>query len=156
MKLQEIKKSLNDVFVLVDKDTEKERYCFNDEIIKKENANYPIYEAISNAMHESDLTFNFRYQIATKAVDILADLEDWENDDAITESVDSSVPIYTSELMEIYQSNNWAVDEAAKEMGGGEDSTQNAQYGWYNQINQMAAVIKNNLLALIEEDTKNE
>jgi hypothetical protein len=151
-KLNDIKQVLNNIFVLVDKDTKDERYCFMQEIMNKEDKNYPIYRAISEAQYKSGLTFDFSYEIAVKAVDILSELEDWDDDAIITEAVDSSVPIYTNELMKIYQGNSWAVDEAVDNIGGsGEDSEQRAKYGWYEQIEQMTEAIKANLLELVDD-----
>ena len=78
---------------------------------------------------------------------------DWDNDDAITESVDQAVPIYTNEVMSIYANNHWAVDEAVNNIGGsGAESDQRAKYGWYEQIQQMTEAIKTNLLKLVEDD----
>src|SRR3990167_4708116 len=148
--LKNIKDYLPQVFILKDKDTPTERLVFNSEFMDKNNLGTPldetkhaIYQAISEAQRKSNLSFNFSYEIANKAVDILSDLEDWNDDDAITEGVDSSVPVYTNQVMEIYKSDSWAVDEAVNNIGGsGADSEQRAKYGWYEQIQQMAGAIK--------------
>ena len=152
MELKNIKEYLPKVFEIVDKDQNTERIVFNSDVMSKENINYPIYRAISDAQHDSGLSFNFSYEIASRAVDILSEIDDWNDDDAVTEAVDSSVPIYNNVLMKIYQSDHWAVDEAVKEMGIGDDSIKNAQYGWYMQIEQMTEAIKSNLLELVEAE----
>ena len=152
--LNEIQEALNDVFVLVDKDKPTERFCFSNEYMKTENTvPYSIYQAISDVQQASGLSFDFSYVIAKKAVDILAELEDWDNDDAIAEAVDGSVPIYTNELMTIYAHNGWAVDEAEAELGfGGDTSMDRAKGGWYLQIQQMTQAIKTNLLKLVGDE----
>lgn len=147
-KLNDIKKALDDVFVA--RNNGLEGSCFNSEYMKSESEHYGIYKAISKAQHDSNLSFEFSYIIAGLAVDILKDV-DWSDDDEITSLVDTSVPIYTNELMEIYKANSWAVDDAVRELGSG-DSEQNAKYGWYMQIESMVNAIKNNLLKLVDED----
>lgn len=148
MNKSEIKDILSRLFV--PRSEGLEGVCFRDEYMDKANKAYPVYQAVSDAQRESDLTFDFSYNIANRAVDILSELEDWENDD-ITEAVDASCPIYTAEIMAIYQGNHWAVDEAIQELGSGEDSLKNALYGWYRQIEQMTEAIRSKLAEIVEE-----
>ena len=101
--------------------------------------------------HDSGLTFNFSYKVMDKALNVLSDLNDWKNDDELCEAIDGCVPVYNSELAEIYASNSWMVDEAIKELGPGEDSMKNAAYGWYKAISDMAYSLKNKLDEMIEE-----
>lgn len=119
---------------------------FRNYVMDKENEAYPVYQAVSDAMFNSQLTHNFSYSIAVPAVEILLEAENWNNDDDITERVDSAVPIYNYDLMQIYVSNWWAVDDACEELGYDTgNSIQRAQYGWYAQIESMVAAIRTNL-----------
>ena len=150
MKIQEVTKILSDMFIPRDKGLEGK--CFKSEYMNKEHEAYPVQQAVSDAMRNSGLTFDFSYLIAEKACDILVEVDDWEDEDAITESVDAIMPVYTSDLMEIYASNSWAVDAAMEEMGNGKDSASNAQMAWYMQISQMVEAIKGNLSDIIEDE----
>jgi hypothetical protein len=76
-------------------DRDEERICFSDKALGIEEygdkATDAVYIAISKAMRESGLTEDFSYDIASRAVDILGDVEKWDDEDAITELVDASV-----------------------------------------------------------------
>lgn len=143
MQKQEIKATLNALFVPRNKGLEG--VCFRMDFMNKENASYPVYKKVSEAMHDSGLSHDFSYEIANIAVDILTELRDWENDDQITEAVDGAVPIYTHDLMRIYTSDSGAVDEGAEELGTDGDSVARAQAGWYIAIQHMVNDIKNRL-----------
>lgn len=121
---------------------EEERIVFADEYIlaPKDVLKHDIYQLVSDAMHESGLTHSFSYEVASRAVGVLGEVEDWDDTDAIHESVDSYTPIYNAEIAEIYTANSWAVDEAREEMGA-VDSMKDAQAAWYRQIEQMADAI---------------
>lgn len=124
---------------------------FQDEYMHRENAEkYAIYKAVSGAQHNSGLSFDFSDEISSRAVDVLVEVDDWEDDDAITEAIDGQIPIYTHDIMKIYQSDSWAVDEARKEFGS-DNSEKDAQMAWYSQIRQMVYVIKENLMEVIDE-----
>ena len=118
---------------------------FRLDVMDKENEAYPVYQAVSDAAYNSGLSHEFSYEITSHACDILAEAEDWDNDDDITERVDSAVPVYTSELMQIYTADSFAVDEAADEYGNEGDSTKRAQMAWYSQIRDMVSSIRANL-----------
>jgi hypothetical protein len=144
MNTEAIKNMLDGIFTTVKKDNGEVQICFQDHAMKPESGLYPIYQAISKAQQDSGLTFDFSYEVAKKAVDILAEAELWED---LTPAIDSAVPIYNGELMTIY-ANDWnAVDEAVEELGGG-DSVKNAQAGWYMAIENMVHAIKENLSEL--------
>lgn len=151
MNQKQVRDILRKMFVLRDGKTENDddSKCFRQEYMQKTASEYPIQEAVSDAMHNSRLSFDFSYIIGEKAADILAEV-DWDDDDAITEAIDSAIPVYTNELMQIYVADNWAVDEAVNEFGNDEDSSKNAIMAWYSQIRQMVEKIKNNLAEIIE------
>jgi hypothetical protein len=138
------KKDLKNIFVA--RSNGLEGVCFPSEVMNEDNPRYPIYRAISSAQHDSGLSFNFSYEVASKAVDILTEVN-WDDEDAITEAIDSAIPVYTHELMSIYNDNAWIVDEAVQDLGDGdsEDSAKRAQMGWYRAIGDMVQSIKNNL-----------
>lgn len=145
MKIEAIKKALSDLFVVRDEKEDPPVLCFNSEYMNRDNAElHQIYEIVSNAMHDSGLTHGFSYEIASCAVNVLDEVEDWEDDDALQESIDSYIPIYNSEITGIYQSNSWAVDEARQEYGA-VDSIKDAQMAWYKQISSMVYAIKSAL-----------
>jgi hypothetical protein len=124
---------------------------FRTEVMQKDNEAYPIYQAVSNVAFKSELTHGFSYEITTRACDILAEAEDWDNEDDIQERIDSAVPIYNSELMEIYLANWWAVDEARTDMGAQGDSVKDAQAAWYYLIEMFVTAIKYELGSVITE-----
>lgn len=122
---------------------EGDRVVFTAEAMREGSVSYELHEAVSKAMFESELSFGFSYKIASRAVYIMANMKDMMDDnEEITEAIDGAVPVYTSEIMEIYASDHWAVDEAVKEFGAGEDSEQNAKSAWYEQISQMIYAIR--------------
>lgn len=137
--------------MFIPRDKGLEGLCFRSEYMKKDSEAYPIQQIISTAQHDSGLSFNFSYEIASRAVDILAGQDDWEE---ISEAVDSSVPVYNSDIAEIYSANAWAVDDAINEFGASDDadSIQRAQLGWFYAIENMARSIAGELEELIDED----
>ena len=144
----DIKSLLGDLFV--SRENGLEGVAFNIEYMKAENVDkYKIYKAVSDAMHESGLTHDFSYSVANKVVYILGEAEDWEDNDYIQESINSSIPVYNYELMTIYQDNFWAVDEAVSEFGH-RDSIANAQMAWDMLMEQMLDSIKEKLLKLLQ------
>ncbi len=147
MNKKKIQKHLSTLFV--PRDNGLNGVCFRTEYMNKDNEAYPVQQAVSEAQRKSGLSFDFSYTIAKIACNILADTDDWSDDDVITEAIDGQVPIYTYYIMEIYQSNNWAVDEARQEFGS-VDSSKDAQMAWYSQISQMVANIKENLQEIAE------
>jgi hypothetical protein len=146
--MKEIQKKLAGIFTTVKRDNGDEFTTFTQESMRSDSELYPIYIAISTAQRESGLSFDFSYKIAELAVDILAECENWENSDQTDELIEQAVPIYTSELMEIYANDSWAVDEAIESMGGAElDSVARARVAWYYAIQGMLGAIANNLKA---------
>jgi len=140
MTKEEVKKMLGSLFMDSVKETGEVVRVFNDKCFDRERPERRLYEVVSAAMRDSDLSFEFSYAIAEKAADVLAELEDWENDDddMMRELIDSAVPVYTYDLMKIYLSDSWAVDETIKELGDAGDSTKNAAMAWYRLIEKMA------------------
>lgn len=151
MKIEQVKKILAGIFETITiKEDEEERIIFKPSAMDKTNKEYPVFKAISDAQHNSGLSYDFSYLVADKAVNILAELENWKDDEAITEAIDACIPVYTYDLMKIYQSNNWAVDEANEEFGISNKGTESqAQMAWYKQISEMVASIKENLKEVI-------
>lgn len=127
-----------------------EGVCFSNDYMDKANAEkYAIYEAVSDAMHDSGLSHDFSYAVAEKAVDVLTDRDeiDWLDADDLTNLIDNAVPVYNGELMEIY-ANDWGtVDKACEELGIDKKATsvERARLGWYYAIEQMAQAIISNL-----------
>ena len=152
MNKQKIQKTLSELFTTVKKNGSDDVTCFNDDAMTEGNEAYPVYKAVNKAMFDSNLSFNFSYEIATRAVDVLTESEDWEDEDALNEAIDAICPIYTYDIMRIYTADSWAVDEAVDELGQGGDSSKNALYGWYNLITAMAYAIKSNIEAIIEDE----
>jgi hypothetical protein len=141
MNIKQKQELLAGLFTIVTKTDGKEYICFKSEYMDESNADkYAIYKIISNAQRESGLSFNFSYDIGEKAAGIVAELEDLDDEDAITEAIDQAIPIYTDEIMSIYTRDSAAVDEAAEELGG-DDSNSRAVSGWYNEIRKMVYTI---------------
>ena len=115
---------------------------------------HAVYEAVSNAMHDSGLSHGFSYEIASRAVSVLKEAEDWTEDgqDDMNEAIDASVPVYTNYLNSIYAYDSWAVDESRQENGITEDSASDAARAWYSQIYAMTGTIQANLEKLIDEE----
>lgn len=156
MTKEKAKNILAGLFVPRGKDKDGEQLdgvCFKSSAMDKDNADeYAIYNAVSDAMQESGLTHSFSYEIASAAVSVLVEAEDWSQDgqDDINELIDSSVPVYTNHLTEIYRFDSWAVDDARQEFGVTEDSASDAARAWYQQIYTMTGVIQANLEKLID------
>lgn len=143
MNIEQIKTLLHGVFV--PRTPPLEGVCFaSDYMIEANIDKYEIYKAISNVMHNSGLTFNFSYEVAQKAVDIIiACIEDGksENEDFVSEQIDNAIPVYNNELMIIYANDYSIVDSAVEELGAG-DSIENAKAGWYVAIRGMVEEIR--------------
>jgi hypothetical protein len=161
MNKSELLKLLPNLFYSKKIEDEVERICFTDSYMNRENINeYAIYKAVSEAQHNSGLTFDFSYEVASRAVDVITtlidqyddDLANLEDSDNITEAVDGIIPVSTHDLMQIYQSNSWLVDEARQELGNDGDTTQQAQQAWYKAINDMVHAIIPALQELIDEE----
>ena len=152
MTTEQAKKGLGMLFTTSKRESGEEYIHYTSEAMKQHGIYYPIYEAVNNAAYDSGLSFEFSYEIASRAADILAEAEDWENDNDMTKRVDNACPIYINEIMNIYASDSWAVDEAQEEIGDAGDSTKRAQQAWYLQTQAMVGAIKNNLAEVIEHD----
>jgi len=149
MKKEKVKTFLATLFVT--RDVADESVSFNDAFMRDTHEAYPIYDAVSDVMHKSNLSFNFSYAIASKAVDVLEQVEDWEDNDDIQEAINSAVPVYTWELMQICQSDSWAVDEAIREYGKQETLERDVTTAWFMLIETMVEEIKTCLEAIITE-----
>ena len=117
--------------------------CFNDKYMDSKNVEkHSIYNIVSNIQRDSGLSFDFSYTIGNIAVDILTEV-DWNNDDAINDAIDQAVPIYTHEIMEIYEANSFIIDEACEEYGNSNpmNSEERAIIGWYHAIQNMVMEI---------------
>ncbi len=154
MTKSQVKKYLSTLFV--PRAADLKGNAFRSEYMDKAHAAHSIYQAVSEAQRLSDLTHDFSYEISERAVDALLSADndygakDWNDDDNLQECTDGQVPCYTGELMEIFQSNSWAVDEAVNEFGHGENSTSDAGLAWERQIQQMAFAIRTALNDLID------
>lgn len=157
MTIKEAQGLLSGVFVDRGKDgngVQLEGLCFADDYMRDQDEDKQnIYRAVSNAQRDSELTFSFSYEVASKAVDILAGLEDWDNEEALHEAIDAAIPVYNGELMQIYLDNWHVVDDACEEMEeGSEASAARAQVGWYVAIRDMVHAIKSNIENICEEN----
>lgn len=112
---------------------------------------HAVYEIVTRYAFDSGLSHGFSYQIMSRAVDCLCNVDDWENDGGITEQVDNAVPIYTHDLMQVYTADAWSVDEARDEYGA-QDTTKDAQMAWYKLINEAVYGIKDDLAGLIDDE----
>lgn len=125
-----------------------EGVAFNLDYMDKNNEElYTIYTEVSDAQRESGLTFGFAYEIGSRAVDILQEV-DWNDEDAIREAIDQAVPIYTNELMTIYLGDYSVIDEMEEVWGNSCDCVSRAQRGWYYAIENMLQAIKSKLEAI--------
>lgn len=129
--------------------------CYRTEYMHDTHAAYPVQKAVSDAAFNSGLSFEFSYRIVENAIGVLCDVEEWDNDDALTEAIDQAMPVYYSDLMQIYVADWEVVDEACEEIGPGvnDDSVKRAQLGWYSAIRDMVYAIRHNLDAVIEMET---
>ena len=112
-----------------------ERIVYSDKYIlaKKGTNEHDLYEIVSDIAHKSGMSYNFSYEIMSKACDIVADysFDSKYAEDDLVEMIDNAIPVYTNELMTIYQQNWHLVDDANEELGGEGDSVVHAQRGWY-------------------------
>lgn len=142
------KEKLAKLFETREKDGRDPCICFTSEALNPESDLYPVYEAVSKSMHDSGLSFHFSYEIARRAVDILVDAENWEDDDAqdqVQEMIACEVPMYNSDLMKIYASDWELADEARSEYGNELNAIEAAQYGYVIAIRNMVQAILANL-----------
>lgn len=133
--------------------------CFNDDFLHAEGdtQKHAIYESVSNAQRESDLTFDFSYKVAEKAVNILQELKDFEDiSDNIHKLIESEVPIYNGEVMDIYTSDSWTIDEGRESgmINNEGDTMTQAQDAWRNQIYNMVYAIADSLANCYEFETE--
>lgn len=123
MTQERAKELLNKLFITKKRDNGEEFICYNDEgdklgAFEKGTDLNLLYEAVSGVMFNSGLSHGFSYEIASRAVDIVAEMEDiTDGEEDLTEAIDGAVPIYTFDLMEIYKADSASVDEAAEEYG---------------------------------------
>lgn len=150
MNKTEAKNFLSTLFV--PRDHALKGVAFRSEYMKEGSEAYRIYDIVSQAQHESGMTFDFSYVIAKSVCDILSNLDDWDDDDDLGDAVDAEVPVYSSELMEIFESNSWAVDEAIEEYGKGADVEKDASAAWYSLIRTMVIVIRDGLQEIISKE----
>lgn len=142
-----IKNQLSGLFGVIKKvnNSDVDVICFDTDYMNPANKNYSIYKIVSAVMQSSGLSHNFSYEVASRAVSVLAECQDINNDNELQEAIDSACPIYTNEIMTIYMYDHNAVDEAVAEMGSGKDSEHNAKLAWYLEIQKMVFAIKNKL-----------
>lgn len=149
------KEALRAMFTTSKRENGEEYIHFTTEAMDKTNPLYPYYRIVSDAMHESGLTHDFSYEIASRAVDAIVENEDNEGDaDDLYDLIDSYVPIYNADLMQIYVDNWSAVDEACDDMGHDSgDSIDRARIGWSRAINDIASAILSGLDNMRLEDS---
>ena len=159
MKTKQVQDYLSTLFVFRDgkSDNDFDSLCFNAAYMAPEHEAYSIYEAVSAAQRDSGLSYGFSYEIASRAVSILSELDAIYDSnamyDAISEAVEAAVPIYTNKLMEIYKHNPAAVDEACEELclcDG--DSATRASTGWYVYIERMTRDIAQKLSRIANDE----
>lgn len=123
MNIEQLKKLLDGAFV--ERPKPANGVCFAiDYLNGSSNDKDVIYHAISNAMHKLDYSMDFSYDIASKAIYVLTETEDWNNEDLMREAIENIVPVYTHELMTIYPQAWDVVDEAIQEYAlAGDDLT---------------------------------
>lgn len=112
-----------------------ERIVYSDKYIlaKEGTIEHDLYKIVSDIAFKSGMSYNFSYEIMSKACDIVADYSfdsDYTKDDLFA-VIDNAIPVYTNELMTIYQQNWHLVDDANEDLGGEGDSVAHAQRGWY-------------------------
>lgn len=150
---KELKNHLYDL--LVPRKGDLEGVCYDNKYLHAAEGSdmRNIYEACSETMCNSGLTFDFSYKVLEKAVNILSECryipDVAEGNEEIQEAVDAAVPCYTNELMSIY-SNNYDVVDSYDDGGG--NSVQRAQSGWYSIIDQVTQSLAVELSELIDND----
>ena len=119
-------------------------YSFKSEVIGKD---VPGYEELSDLIRNSDVDENTAYQWTVDCLEFLADSDsanNWLEEDSISEWVDSSVPVYNSDLLEwITQGINYTlVDESIEEMGKRDSLIADIQQAYYLALrNHLSSVI---------------
>lgn len=153
MNKKELREHLQKVLVRKEAEGREPWLCFADDyLLAKDGTDEKnVQEIVSKAQQDSGLTFDFSYTIASDAVDILAELEDWNDEDAIAQAVDGAVPIYYHDIAKIYLANWGAVDEYRDEVGAStpSDCMKDAQGAWYNEIQKMVQAIKQGATELL-------
>ena len=121
-------------------DTGEERIIYRDEFIHGD-AGTPeraLYELVSDTMYKSDLSHSFSYEIASRAVDIIAEhyIEDeCDHHSDLEEHIESSVPVYNYDLLKIVNTCDYSLIDEAREVYGNDIDTMTAcSIAWHNQI----------------------
>ena len=121
-------------------DTGEERIIYRDEFIHGD-AGTPeraLYELVSDTMYKSDLSHDFSYEVASRAVDIIAEhyIEDeCDHYSDFEEHIESSVPVYNYDLLKIVNCNQYHLLDEAREVHGNDIDTITAcSIAWHNQI----------------------
>lgn len=132
--------------LLVPRENGLDGMCFRSEFMDVKHEAYPVYQAVSDAMHDSNLSFDFSYSVADRAISALLSVDNWDDEDALQEAIDNNVPVYNNQLMTIYLADWDIVDQTCDDNGIiGYDSVKRASIGWYSAMQDMVSSIINKL-----------
>lgn len=133
---------VGNLFTIMQLDNGNERIIYSKQYINAENdtVEHDLYQLTSNIASESGLSFDFSYQIMSRVCNIVSELpifdsEEPDNDDGIHEAVDSAVPVYNAELLQIANVHDYHLIDAAIEEYECEGIISACSYAWYKAIN---------------------
>lgn len=155
-KLLEIIKEADNCMEYHPETNSPEYYSFKLDAITDKN---PVYRALSDIVHNADVSTKFAYQMVSEAIDALEYIISNEDEtvdtdnlrEQIAEHADSNTPIYNSEIMEFVSDNPYSVDAAIEEMGKAESLIQDGQMAYYLEWEKIAYEVLNALVELLDD-----
>lgn len=119
MNKERLDNAIAGVFAVLDEGTRDERIAFTQEALKSDGSSdiAILGRLVSDVMRESGLSFNFSYTVASKALDAIASVESLDDNDALQEAFESTIPFYTPEVMQLMQQDWNLVDDIIESMG---------------------------------------
>lgn len=132
---------MSNLFTTMTLDNGTERIVYSKAYIYVGNdtVEHDLYQLVSNIASESGLSFDFSYEIMSRACYIVAELPIWDdnepdNDDGIHEAIDNAVPVYNAELLRIANMHDYHLIDEAIEEHGTTSIIEACSMAWYNAI----------------------
>jgi hypothetical protein len=133
---------------------ERERLRLSNEFFSSETTrdHAVLIDIVGNTMLGSKLSADIAYEVTSRALNILAEVKDWENKDAIEKAIDRMLPVRPVDIMKIYLLDWQEVDKAEEEYGREalKNSKQRAMCAWSRLIRLMVEELKKQFTEIIE------
>ena len=155
-KLLEIIKEADNCMEFHPETDKPEYYSFKLDAITDKN---PVYRALSDIVHNADVSTKFAYQMVAEAIDALEYIINNEDEtvdtdslsDQIMEQADSNTPLYNSEIMEFVSENPYSIDDARNEVGEADSLIRDGQMAYYLEWEKIAYEVLDALVGLLDD-----